>query len=107
LARIHSPDLALRVANALDSYAAYIAKTLYPVDLAVYYPFPTGGIPAWRIGIAVALLVGGSSLASVPPVAARPLVWLRLALVSRRPDPGHRSGEVNSQAMWTTTPTSR
>ena len=34
--------LALRVSNALVSYAKYLLATFWPLDLAVYYPFPAG-----------------------------------------------------------------
>jgi tetratricopeptide (TPR) repeat protein len=38
--------LAGRVQNALVSYVAYLIQTLWPADLAVYYPHP-GTYPAW------------------------------------------------------------
>jgi len=41
-------SLPLRSANALVSYAAYIMKMIWPVKLAVFYPFPVF-IPAWQI----------------------------------------------------------
>lgn len=48
----------LRIANALVSYVQYIGKLLYPVDLAVFYPFPESGIPSWQvIGASILLLV--------------------------------------------------
>ena len=36
-----------RVANAFVSYAAYIEKTIWPNNLAFYYPYQSWG--AWRI----------------------------------------------------------
>lgn len=42
----------LRIGNALVSYWRYVGKTVWPVDLAVYYPFPHGGIPAIQIALA-------------------------------------------------------
>lgn len=39
--------LALRVENALVSYVKYLVKTFWPVDLAVFYPFPPS-IPLWQ-----------------------------------------------------------
>jgi tetratricopeptide (TPR) repeat protein len=38
--------LAARAANALSSYAAYLGKTIAPVSLAAYYPFPAGAPPS-------------------------------------------------------------
>jgi len=37
-----------RVANALVAYAAYIFKTVWPVDLAVMYPYPVRGLAWYR-----------------------------------------------------------
>jgi protein O-mannosyl-transferase len=51
----HEP-IALRLSNALVSYAKYLVLTFWPNDLAVYYPF--AGIPAWQITGAAFLLIG-------------------------------------------------
>jgi len=51
----HEP-IALRLSNALVSYAKYLLLTFWPNDLAVYYPF--AGIPAWQIIGAAFLLIG-------------------------------------------------
>ena len=48
--------IALRLSNALVSYANYLRRAFWPNDLAVYYPFPKAGIPAWQIIGAVLLL---------------------------------------------------
>ena len=53
----HDP-LALRLSNAVVSYAKYLLRTFWPNDLAVYYPFARNGIPAWQIIGAALLLVG-------------------------------------------------
>jgi Flp pilus assembly protein TadD len=47
----------LRLSNALLSYAKYLLLALWPNDLAVYYPFPDAGIPAWQIIGAALLLI--------------------------------------------------
>jgi tetratricopeptide (TPR) repeat protein len=49
---------ALRLANALASYAKYVLLTFWPNDLAVYYPYTTAGTPAWQIICAAFLLIG-------------------------------------------------
>src|SRR5262249_61878870 len=41
-----------RVANALTAYVGYIEKMLWPVKLAVIYPYPKS-IPAWQVGAAI------------------------------------------------------
>jgi tetratricopeptide (TPR) repeat protein len=48
--------IAVRLSNALVSYAKYLLLTFWPNDLAVYYPF--AGIPAWQIIGAAFLLIG-------------------------------------------------
>ena len=48
--------IALRLSNALVSYAKYLLLTFWPNDLAIYYPF--AGIPAWQIISAAFLLIG-------------------------------------------------
>jgi tetratricopeptide (TPR) repeat protein len=50
--------IALRLSNALVSYANYLLRAFWPNDLAVYYPFPEAGIPAWQIIGAALLLIG-------------------------------------------------
>jgi tetratricopeptide (TPR) repeat protein len=52
----------LRIENALVSYAAYLLKMLWPVRLAILYPYPTG-IPAAFVGIALLILVSISLVA--------------------------------------------
>ncbi len=39
----------LRNQNAGFSYLAYIAKALWPVNLAVFYPFPLHGLALWKL----------------------------------------------------------
>src|SRR4029077_780179 len=48
----------LRLSNALVSYAKYLLIAFWPNDLAVFYPFPKPGIPAWQIIGAALLLIG-------------------------------------------------
>jgi Flp pilus assembly protein TadD len=50
--------IALRLSNAVVSYAKYLLLTFWPHDLAVYYPFTPIGIPAWQIIGATYLLIG-------------------------------------------------
>ncbi len=57
-----------RLLNAVDSYGVYIAKSLWPTDLAVFYPHPLRSGSLLRSG-AIAL-----ALVSVTAVAARAAV---------------------------------
>lgn len=55
-----------RLANALNSYAAYLWKFVYPVDLAVFYPHPGNALPSWRIAAAclVVAVISAAALVS-------------------------------------------
>ncbi|HWX15260.1 MAG TPA: tetratricopeptide repeat protein [Chthoniobacterales bacterium] len=50
--------IALRLSNALVSYAKYLLLTFWPNDLTVYYSLAPAGIPAWQIIGAAFLLIG-------------------------------------------------
>ncbi len=45
-----------RAANAAVSYVAYVRRTLWPADLAVYYPHPQGSLPATQVAASALLL---------------------------------------------------
>jgi len=53
---------ALRLSNALVSYAKYLLLMFWPNDLAVYYPLAPMGIPAWQTIGAAFLLIGITAL---------------------------------------------
>ena len=38
-----------RIGNAVVSYVTYLVKTVWPVQLAVFYPHPGATLPAWKI----------------------------------------------------------
>jgi len=49
--------LAHRFPNAVVSYGRYVGATLWPTDLAAFYPFPVDGWPSWLwLGTGVGLL---------------------------------------------------
>jgi tetratricopeptide (TPR) repeat protein len=60
--------LPLRLANAVDATAAYLAQTFGPVGLAAYYPYPRAGIPSSRVATEGLLLLAVTVLA---------LCWVR------------------------------
>jgi tetratricopeptide (TPR) repeat protein len=47
---------AARLANALVSCVAYLAKTVWPVRLAVFYPHPGTSLPLWKPVAAAAVV---------------------------------------------------
>jgi tetratricopeptide (TPR) repeat protein len=75
--------LAFRAANAVVAVVTYLGKTVWPADLAMFYPHPyipeAGGVPLapWQVAAAAALVAGLSAAA----FAARrrrylPMGWL-------------------------------
>jgi Flp pilus assembly protein TadD len=52
----------LRFANAAVSYVRYLGKTIWPSNLAVFYPFPLHGIPAATVAACVAAIAAASAL---------------------------------------------
>ena len=58
---LHSWDripLEARLQNAVVSYAVYLGQTLWPTNLAVFYPYPSTGRDWWIVAASVALLIG-------------------------------------------------
>ncbi len=53
----HVLPFARRLSNALVSYVAYLDRTVAPRGLAILYPHPGEGWPAWRVALSVVLLV--------------------------------------------------
>jgi tetratricopeptide (TPR) repeat protein len=48
--------VSLRLSNAVVSCAKYLSRTVWPWDLAVYYPFSRTGVPLWQLVCAIVLL---------------------------------------------------
>ncbi len=59
LSSLEAYPLGVRLANAVVSYARYLFKMLWPVDLAFFYPF-VREIPAWQIFVSAILLLAVS-----------------------------------------------
>jgi protein O-mannosyl-transferase len=58
-----SLPLALRMENAIYSYAAYVGKGIWPSALAVFYPHPESSLAAWKV-LAAALLIATITVAA-------------------------------------------
>ena len=70
--------LQTRLANAVDAYAIYVLDSLWPTRLAVFYPYPVGGVPGPRLAAGL-LLVGAVSAVAVALAKSRPYLlvgWL-------------------------------
>jgi tetratricopeptide (TPR) repeat protein len=77
------PDL--RVANALISYLAYLGKTVWPLNLAVFYPHP-GNKVSWGLAVASALALLGFTCLAWRELGRRPYLavgwfWYLLTLL--------------------------
>ena len=64
VAPLESLPLAKRLGNAVISYSEYLVKTVWPADLAVFYPYH-GPPPEWRLPLSLAILTALSLLAVV------------------------------------------
>jgi Tfp pilus assembly protein PilF len=53
----------LRLSTALVACATYVRQLFYPVNLAVLYPYPATGYPAWQIALSLLFLVTVSGCA--------------------------------------------
>ncbi len=52
-----------RLGNAVVSYGVYLRQMVWPDGLALHYPFPRHGAPAWSVTLAGAMLAGLSAAA--------------------------------------------
>ena len=68
----------LRLANAVESYAVYALKSLWPSGLAANYPHPLASIDPWSLAASAVFLLGASVIvfrvAAARPYA--PVGWL-------------------------------
>jgi tetratricopeptide (TPR) repeat protein/uncharacterized membrane protein YhaH (DUF805 family) len=46
-----------RLENAVASYVIYVWKTVWPTNLAVFYPHPNGTLPMWEVILSIMLLL--------------------------------------------------
>ncbi len=70
--------LTVRIANGLISYVAYIGKTIWPVNLAVFYPHPGDSLPVWQAAGA-GLLLASITIGTIRAVSRHPYLivgWL-------------------------------
>lgn len=69
--------LSWRIENAVYSYMIYITKMYWPVDLAIFYPHPKGGIGLWQITTAV-LILGLLIFIALKKIRTRPYIAVGL-----------------------------
>jgi protein O-mannosyl-transferase len=63
LQSVESFSLPARLGNALVTCMVYLSQMVWPTGLAVFYPYPQGGLPAWEVALAGMLLIGLSTVA--------------------------------------------
>jgi hypothetical protein len=77
--------LLLRLENALVSLVSYLGKTIWPVDLAVFYPHPLAAIPSWKAAgsafLVAAITVTAARGARRAPWAAVGWSWYVVSLL--------------------------
>ncbi|PYK29139.1 MAG: hypothetical protein DME57_11310, partial [Verrucomicrobia bacterium] len=64
-----------RFGNALVGYLVYIWQTIWPADLAVFYPFPANGLPIWQ-PIAAAAILLALTIAIIAVRKSRPYLFV-------------------------------
>jgi tetratricopeptide (TPR) repeat protein len=74
-----------RIANAFVSYASYIVKTIWPQNLAIFYPHSFGMLSLWYVFLA-AFAMAGISFFSIRLFKQRPYVavgwfWYLVTLI--------------------------
>jgi tetratricopeptide (TPR) repeat protein len=77
--------LSARAVNAVVAYARYLRKAFWPDDLAVFYPYPSGGHPPADVALALLLAVALAAFA-IGQSRRRPwllagLLWFVVSLV--------------------------
>ena len=70
VASLHAFPLGQRITNALVSYVRYLGKTVWPHDLAIFYPIHATW-PAWQ-WIGAGLLIAAISLLAIAMLRRRP-----------------------------------
>lgn len=58
VASLQAHPLSSRIANALVSCVVYLRQMVWPSNLAIFYPRPADGLPAWEVIGAFAVLAG-------------------------------------------------
>src|SRR5262245_12799040 len=78
VATLDTFPFAVRLENALVSYATYLWKTIWPSGLSVFYIHPEQGLAPWQVGLS-ALVVAAVTLATFRARSRRPFLlvgWL-------------------------------
>jgi Flp pilus assembly protein TadD len=91
-------SLKVRVANAFVSYASYVVKAIWPVNLAAFYPHPGSGLPWWQ-SAGSALLVAAACFGALRTAKRYPYVLVGMFWYFGTLVPVIGLVQVGSQAM--------
>ena len=73
-----------RIENAVISYAMYLFKMVWPVDLAIFYPYPAGR-PLWQVGLSILFLTAVTAFVCIKGRTHRYLItgwfWYGITLL--------------------------
>ncbi len=75
---VQDVGLLTRAANALVACVAYLGQMVYPVGLAVFYPYSGKHLAVWEVGLSVLIfvLISGVCLAGWRKYPYLPMGWL-------------------------------
>ena len=62
---VKTMSLGARIGNVFVSFGLYLAQTVWPANLAVFYPFPENGIAWWEVTAGIAVFIAISVTAWV------------------------------------------
>lgn len=65
-------SIGTRLANSLVAYFTYMAKTVWPADLAFFYPYPVGGLDPLHVAVAALAVV---ALTVIAFLGRKPRPW--------------------------------
>ena len=100
-------SLPLRFGNALVACMVYLGQMVWPAGLAVFYPYPHNGLPAWEVALAGMLLAGLSVVAWLAAAeAAVDVDGMALVFGDAAAGGGHHPGG-RAKPMRIATPTCR
>lgn len=75
----------IRLETALISYVRYVATSLWPSGLALFYPHPTKLFPAWQVGAAALALAFATAMVfsqrHTQPYLAVGWLWFLVAMI--------------------------
>lgn len=73
-----------RIENAIISYAMYLYKMAWPMDLAIFYPYPVGR-PLWQAGLSILFLTAVTAFVCIKGRTHRYLItgwfWYGITLL--------------------------